>query len=198
MAVMSLTKHVGGHSDVMMGSASAGAEFYAKLRRTAQALGQVVSPDDAALVLRGLRTLGVRLERQTATALEVARYLATRPEVAQVLCPMLPGSPGHAIWARDFTGGCGLFSFVFKGGDAARRDRFIDALDLFGIGYSWGGFESLAVPVDPAPMRSATPWPPAGWAPADRFGVRLFIGLEDAGDLIADIERALAAGESGA
>ena len=198
MAVMSLTKHVGGHSDVMMGSASAGAEFYAKLRRTAQALGQVVSPDDAALVLRGLRTLGVRLERQTATALEVARYLATRPEVAQVLCPMLPGSPGHAIWARDFTGGCGLFSFVFKGGDAARRDRFIDALDLFGIGYSWGGFESLAVPVDPAPMRSATPWPPAGWAPADRFGVRLFVGLEDAGDLIADIERALAAGESGA
>jgi len=193
ISVMSLTKHVGGHSDLMMGSASAGAELYARLRKTAQALGQVVSPDDAALALRGLRTLGLRLEKQTRNALEVATWLAERPEVARVLCPMLPGSPGHDIWARDFTGGCGLFSFILKGGDAARRNRFIDALDLFGIGYSWGGFESLVTPVDPASMRDATPWPPAGLDPADRFGVRLFIGLEDPADLIADIARALVA-----
>jgi cystathionine beta-lyase len=175
-----------------MGSASAGEPFYAKLRRHSQSMGQVVSPDDAALVLRGLRTLEVRMERETRSALAIAEWLSDRSEVARVMCPMLPGSPGHAIWARDFTGGCGLFSFVLKGGDAARRDRFIDALELFGIGYSWGGFESLAVPVDPAPIRSVTPWPPADMDPTDRFGVRLSIGLEDPADLIADLERALA------
>lgn len=193
ISVMSLTKHVGGHSDVMMGSAAAGPELYPALRRRAQALGQVVSPDDAALVLRGLRTLGLRLDRESASALALARWLEARPEVAAVLCPMLPGAPGHDVWARDFTGGCGLFSFVLKGGDAAARARFIDALALFGIGYSWGGFESLVVPVDPTPIRSVTPWPLAGMDPADRFGVRLSIGLEDPADLIADLERGFAA-----
>ncbi len=191
ISVMSLTKHVGGHSDVMMGSASAGPELYAALRKRAQALGQIVSPDDAALALRGLRTLEVRLERETASALRIAEWLAGRPEIARVLCPMLPGVPGHEIWRRDFNGGCGLFSFIFKGGDSARRDRFIDALQLFGIGYSWGGYESLAVPVDPAAIRSVTPWPPAGLDETDRFGVRLSIGLEDPTDLIRDIENAL-------
>ncbi len=193
IAVMSLTKHVGGHSDLMMGCASGGHEYYRKLRHTAQMLGQTVSPDDAALALRGLRTLGVRLERETDSALAIAEWLASRPEVAQVLCPMLPGAPGHALWSRDFTGGCGLFSFILKGGDAALRNRFIDALRLFGIGYSWGGFESLVVPVDPAPIRSVTPWPPAGMDEGDRFGVRLSIGLEDPADLIADLEQAFAA-----
>ena len=191
ISVMSLTKHVGGHCDVMMGSASAGAQLYAKLRKRAQSLGQIVSPDDAALVLRGLRTLELRLERETGSALEIAEYLSGRPEVARVLCPMLPGAPGYEVWDRDFTGGCGLFSFIFKGGDAALRDHFIDALELFGIGYSWGGFESLAVPVDPAPIRSVTPWPPADMDPADKFGVRLSIGLEDPADLLADIGQAL-------
>ena len=193
ISVMSLTKHVGGHSDVMMGSATAGAELYARLRGTAQALGQVVSPDDAALVLRGLRTLDVRLKRASQTALAVAGWLKQREDVAEVLCPMLPGAPGHVLWARDFLGGCGLFSFVLKGGDGARRDRFIDALTLFGIGYSWGGFESLVVPVDPAAYRSVSPWPPRGLDPADRFGVRLSIGLEDPDDLIADLDQAFAA-----
>jgi cystathionine beta-lyase len=193
VAVMSLTKHVGGHSDVMMGSAAAGPELYARLRKTAQALGQVVSPDDAALVLRGLRTLGVRLNRETSSALEIAKWLESRAEVARVLCPMLPGSPGHEVWKRDFTGGCGLFSFVLKGGDAERRARFIDALRLFGIGYSFGGYESLVVPVDPAPIRAVTAWPLAGMDPADRFGVRLSIGLEDPADLIADLDQAFAA-----
>ncbi|RZJ98302.1 MAG: cystathionine beta-lyase, partial [Novosphingobium sp.] len=193
ITVMSLSKHVGGHSDLMMGAASAGERYYALLRKRAQQLGQVVSPDDAALALRGLRTLGIRLKQETSSALEIAEWLRSRPEVAQVLCPMLPGSPGHEIWTRDFTGGCGLFSFVLKGGDAASRARFVDALSLFGIGYSWGGFESLVVPVDPAPIRAVTPWPPAGWDPTDRFGLRLAIGLEDPTDLIADLERGFAA-----
>ncbi len=192
IAIMSLTKHVGGHSDLMMGSASAGARWYARLRQTAQALGQVVSPDDAALAARGLRTMGVRLERSTASALELAHWLSARPEVAQVLCPMLPGAPGHDLWQRDFSGGCGLFSFVLKGTSEAARARFIDALSLFGIGYSWGGFESLVVPFDPAPIRSETIWPPAGWNNDDRLGVRLSVGLEDPADLIDDLSRAFA------
>jgi cystathionine beta-lyase len=197
ISVMSLTKHVGGHSDLMLGSASAGEDLYQKLRRRAQALGQVASPDDAALALRGLRTMGVRLERETASAVTIARWLEGRPEVARVLCPMLPGSPGHALWTRDFTGGCGLFSFVLKGGSGAARDRFIDALSLFGIGYSWGGFESLATPVDPAPIRTASRWPLPGLGEGDRFGIRLAIGLEDAGDLIADLEAGFAAWAEG-
>jgi cystathionine beta-lyase len=145
------------------------------------------------LALRGLRTMGLRLKQSTATALTLAQWLSTRAEVAQVLCPMLPGSPGHDLWARDFTGGCGLFSFVFKGGSSDARDRFIDALDLFGIGYSWGGFESLATPVDPARIRTASAWPLPGMEQGDRFGVRLAIGLEDAGDLLTDMEQAMAA-----
>lgn len=193
VVLMALTKHVGGHSDLMMGSASAGAELYQQLRQRAQALGHVVSPDDAALALRGLRTLNLRLERESASALKIAQWLEQRPEVARVLCPMLPGSPGHELWKRDFTGGCGLFSFVFAGGDAARRNRFIDALSLFGIGYSWGGFESLVVPIDPGAIRSVMPWPPTGAEQADRYGVRLSIGLEDPEDLIADLAQAFAA-----
>ena len=191
IAIMSLTKHVGGHSDAMMGSASAGPEWHKRLRVRAQGLGNVVSPDDAALMLRGLRTMGLRLAQETASALAVAGWLDAQPEVAKVLCPMLPGSPGHALWARDFSGGCGLLSFVLKGGTSAARDALIDALALFGIGYSWGGFESLATPVDPAPIRTASAWPLPGLDADDRFGVRLSIGLEDAGDLIADLEQAL-------
>lgn len=193
IAVMSLTKHVGGHSDLMLGSASARSADYARLRRTAQALGQVVSPDDAALAARGLRTMGVRLERETASALTLARWLAGRDEVARVLCPMLPGSPGHDLWTRDFSGGCGLFSLVLRGKTAAARDAFIDALQLFGIGYSWGGFESLVSPADPARNRTASPWPLGDMAAEDRFGIRLSIGLEDPADLHTDLERGIAA-----
>ena len=193
IAIMSLTKHVGGHSDLMMGSAAAAGPLYRKLRLKAQALGQVVSPDDAALALRGLRTMGVRLEKTTSSAVEVAKFLSQRPEIAHVLCPMLPDAAGHDLWSRDFTGGCGLLSFVFKGRDEAARARFIDALELFGIGYSWGGFESLVIPFDAGRVRTASQWPPESWALEDRLGVRLSIGLEDAEDLMGDIERALAA-----
>ena len=192
ISVQALTKHVGGHSDLMMGAATAGERWYKALRRTSQALGQVVSPDDAALALRGLRTLPLRLERSTATTLEIARWLEGREDVAHVLCPMLESAPDHDLYARDFTGGCGLFSFVLKGRDDAARCRLVDALELFGIGYSWGGFESLALPFDVEPVRSAMSWPKPGWEAGDRFAIRLSIGLEDPADLIADLDQAFA------
>ncbi|MDB5726606.1 MAG: cystathionine beta-lyase, partial [Novosphingobium sp.] len=135
----------------------------------------------------------IRLERQTSSALYISQWLQSRPEVAAVLNPILPGAPGHELWRRDFTGGCGLFSFILKNADAAARARFVDALELFGIGYSFGGFESLIVPVDPAPLRAVTAWPPAGIDSADKFAVRLAIGLEDPADLIADLARGFAA-----
>ncbi|QZD89003.1 cystathionine beta-lyase [Qipengyuania aurantiaca] len=197
IAITALTKHVGGHSDLMMGAASAGERWYRRLRQTAQQLGHVVSPDDAALALRGLRTMGLRLERETASALALAQWLEARSEVAHVLCPMLPGSIGHDLWQRDFTGGCGLFSFVLKDRDDAARCRLIDALKLFGIGYSWGGFESLALPFDVEPVRARMPWPKDGWGVEDRYGIRLSIGLEDPADLIADLEQAFAAMDQG-
>jgi cystathionine beta-lyase len=187
ISIMSLSKYVGGHSDVMMGSVTAAPAHWPRLRAATYQLGQSVSPDDCALALRGLRTLGVRLERHQASGLAVAAWLAGRPEVGRVLHPALPGDPGHALWQRDFAGASGLFGFTLKGADSAGRARFIDALRHFGIGYSWGGFESLAVPADPAPLRSAVPW-----GDPDPL-VRLSIGLEDVGDLVADLEAAFGA-----
>jgi len=193
IAIMALTKHVGGHSDLMMGSVSAGEEHYRKLRLTSQALGQVVSPDDAALALRGLRTLGIRLERETRSALTIAGWLAARPEVARVLCPMLPGAPGHELWLRDFTGGGGRFRLAPRGGDGGAGARFTAGRRLLGCGYSGGGFESRATPCARAGARGAAPGPREGPDPADRLGIRLSIGLEDAEDLIADLEAGFAA-----
>jgi cystathionine beta-lyase len=126
--------------------------------------------------------MGVRLRQHEASALKVAEWLKARHEVARVLHPALPDCPGHDIWKRDFKGASGLFSFVFRGGDDAARVRFIDGLELFGIGYSWGGYESLAVPADPERLRTATTWQAEGPL------VRLHIGLEDPDDLIADLE----------
>jgi cystathionine beta-lyase len=188
IVMMSLSKHVGGHSDLMMGAASAGKRWYQALRRTAQELGQVVSPDDAALASRGLRTMGLRLEAQTRSALQIAQWLEGRPEVARVLCPMLPSDPGHALWQRDFTGGCGLFGFVLASTDRGAAARVVDALELFGIGYSWGGFESLALAITPQDYRALMPCPDAA-GPA----IRLAVGLEDPDDLIADLAQALGA-----
>ena len=184
IVMMSLSKHVGGHSDLMMGAASAGKRWYTALRRTAQELGQVVSPDDAALATRGLRTMGLRLDAQTRTALKIAQWLESQPQVSRVLCPLLPSDPGHALWQRDFTGGCGLFAFVLASDDPQASARVADALELFGIGYSWGGYESLALPIRPEDHRSTMP---GTGAPA----IRLAIGLEDADDLIADLAQAL-------
>ncbi len=193
LSILALSKHVGGHSDLMLGSVTATAQFYQRLRKRSLMLGQQASPDDCALALRGLRTMGVRLDRSAASALDIAAWLRGRSEVAEVLFPMLPGAPGHDLWKRDFTGGCGLFTFVLKGKDSAARDRLVDALKLFGIGYSWGGFESLVLGVHPERDRAVMPWPLAHCDPADCFAVRLWIGLEDPGDLQADLERGLAA-----
>lgn len=193
LSILALTKHVGGHSDVMLGSVTATAEYYPRLRKRSLMLGQQASPDDCALALRGLRTMDVRLRRSSESALTIAEWLQTRDEVSAVLFPMLPGSPDHELWKRDFTGGCGLMTVIMAGGDAAARDRLVDALTLFGIGYSWGGFESLALGVHPERDRAAMPWPPRGCDPQHPHAVRLWIGLEDPADLIADIEQALAA-----
>ncbi|MGH6652458.1 MAG: cystathionine beta-lyase [Sphingopyxis sp.] len=187
VTMMSLTKYVGGHSDAMMGSLTATRAVWPKLRSAAYQLGQAVSPDDCALMLRGLRTLDVRMARHGASALAVAEWLAARGEVGRVLHPALAGDPGHEIWARDFSGASGLFGFTLKGSDEAGRTRFIEALSHFGIGFSWGGYESLVVPSNPADIRTAT-----FWTDPDPL-VRLSIGLEDPADLIADLARGFAA-----
>ena len=185
LSIVACTKYVSGHSDVMMGSVTAAPAHWERLTRTGRAFGQYVSPDDAFLVARGLRTLGARLRQHESSALKVAHWLKRQPEVALVLHPALEECPGHDHWRRDFSGSTGLFSFALSSGDTAARDRLVDALELFGIGYSWGGFESLAVPADPVRTASARDYP----GPL----VRLHIGLEDPDDLIADLGRALAA-----
>ncbi len=185
LSILACTKYIVGHSDVMLGSVTAAPSHWDRLRDTSFALGQTASPDDAWLGSRGLRTMAVRLKHHGAAALEIARWLETRPEVARVLHPALPSCPGHDLFVRDFKGASGLFSFVLNGGTEASRAALIDGLDLFGIGYSWGGFESLAIPIDPHRHRSATRWEAEGLA------VRLQIGLEDPADLIADLAAGL-------
>ncbi|WP_445193841.1 cystathionine beta-lyase [Sphingomonas sp. Tas61C01] len=187
LSILACTKYIVGHSDVMLGSVTAAPGHFARLRDTSFQLGQVTSPDDAWLGSRGLRTMAVRLAQHRDSALAIARWLTDRPEIATVLHPALPSCPGHEYFVRDFKGATGLFGFVFAGGDDAARAAFIDTLELFGIGYSWGGFESLAIPIDAARYRSVTTRDDAGPM------VRLQIGLEDAGDLIEDLERGLAA-----
>jgi cysteine-S-conjugate beta-lyase len=186
ISILACTKYVAGHSDVMIGSCTAIAGLFEKIRKTTQIMGQAVSPDDAFLASRGLRTMGVRLKQHGAAALEVATWLQRQPGVAKVIHPALPGDAGHALWARDFRGSAGLFAFAIDGDDAARV-RLVDTLQHFGIGFSWGGFESLALPIDPERTRTAVPWTSPGKM------IRLQIGLEDPADLIADLARGLAA-----
>jgi cystathionine beta-lyase len=186
ISILACTKYIVGHSDVMMGSVTANEALFPRVRQMAYLFGQMTSPDDAWLAARGLRTLGVRLAQHQASALEIARWLSDQPDIARVLHPALPDCPGHDLWQRDFSGSSGLFSFVLNGGNEKARAALIDGLAHFGIGYSWGGFESLALPVDPARYRSATRWEAAGPA------VRLSIGLEDPADLIADLAAGLA------
>lgn len=180
LSIIAATKYIGGHADVMLGTVTATHAFYKQLETATWDLGHAVSADDAWLALRGLRTMGVRLEAHDSSALRIARWLKDRPEVGRVLHPALPDCPGHEYWQRDFKGSSGLFSFEFRG-DRRSRAAFIDKLELFGIGFSWGGYESLAMPVDAYRTVSAPP--------AENL-VRLHIGLEDPEDLIADLAAA--------
>jgi cystathionine beta-lyase len=187
-SIQALTKYVGGHSDVLLGSITVkDEEDYAAVRGAASAMGHFASPDDVWLALRGARTLPVRLARQQESGLEVARWFESRPEVLRVLHPALPSHPQHALWKRDFTGACSLFGVTFQPRyTEADLFRFIDSLALFGIGASWGGYESLALPTTGFITRTATS-PDLG-GPTARF----HIGLEDPADLIADLERGMA------
>ncbi len=184
LSILACTKYIGGHSDLMLGSVTATAEQWKALDQSSRALGQMAGPDDVWLAARGLRTLQVRLAAHQENALAVARWLQDQPQVVRVLHPALPGSPGHEHWARDFRGASGLFAIELGGGNRAAAASLVDRLELFGIGYSWGGFESLALPVEP--RRTATK--PFWKGPL----VRLHIGLEEPEDLIADLQGALA------
>jgi cysteine-S-conjugate beta-lyase len=191
LSIQAGTKYIGGHSDIMFGCVSANAATLPALKDTVYSMGLCVGPDDMYLALRGLRTLGVRLDRHFQSGLRVARWLEQRPEVLRVMHPALDRDPGHKIWKRDFTGACGLFSVVFKPTSEQSVHAFLNELALFGLGYSWGGFESLAILFDCTEYRTATKWAPGGPT------VRLHIGLEDPDDLIADLERGFAAMAAG-
>ncbi len=186
VSIVAATKYIGGHADVMMGTVTTTERYYTPVRSMVAELGYCVSPDDAYLVLRGMRTLGLRLERHQRNALRVAQWLTTRTEVARVLYPALPSDPGHAIWKRDFTGASGLLGVVLRDVPKHAVDAMLNALTLFGMGASFGGFESLAIPFDATRHRTATRWSAEGPC------IRLHIGLEDPGDLIADLDQAFA------
>ncbi|EKS7778818.1 cystathionine beta-lyase [Edwardsiella piscicida] len=189
VSVIAATKYLGGHSDVMMGMMVASERAWSRIGALPEALGQSASPDDAALVLRGMRTLALRMTAHGAAALRVARWLQGRPEVARVHSPALPDHPGHALWQRDCSGSNGLLTLEFAARYSQRQaDAFIDALTLFGIGASWGGFESLVLPANVQSARSVVDWH-SGRGPY----VRLHIGLESVDDLIADLQQAFSA-----
>jgi cystathionine beta-lyase len=183
VSIQAATKYIGGHSDIMFGTISANAEAWPLISDGIKLLGVCAGPDDVFLALRGVRTLSVRLAHHQRSALEMARWLAARPEVKQVLHPALESHPGHAIWKRDFTGASGLFSIVLRDAPQKAVDALLDTVQLFGMGYSWGGFESLVIPFDCATYRTATTWAPGGPT------LRLHIGLENVDDLKADLAR---------
>lgn len=181
ISVEACTKYFCGHSDVMIGSASANGAVFKKLSRTAYQMGHTVSPDDAFLTSRGLRTLKVRLKAHEENALKVAAWLKGHPAVAKVLHPAFEDCPGHEVWARDFAGSSGLFSIILQRGEYPDTAAMVDEMRLFKMGFSWGGYESLILPSDPSGSRSATEWEASGPV------LRLHIGLEDTDDLIADL-----------
>jgi cystathionine beta-lyase len=186
VSVHAATKYIVGHADAMLGAITTNKATRAAVARTHDELGLCPGPEDVYLGLRGLRSLSVRLARHQASGLEMAEWLAGRPEVAQVIHPARPGDPGHALWQRDFTGASGLFSIVLKPCSQKALAAMLDGLTLFGMGYSWGGYESLILPFDPRSYRSATTWQVEGPA------LRLHIGLEDVEDLKADLDAGFA------
>lgn len=183
LSIMAATKYIVGHSDAVLGTVSASKRAWDSLKRYHFSMGLFASPDDVTLALRGMRTLDVRLERHYKNAMIVAKWLEARSEVEAVYYPALESHPQHYLWKRDFTGASGLLSFLTKPSKQAAADALLDNLSLFSIGYSWGGFESLAMIADPKSVRSATPWE------IDGHLVRLHIGLEDPVDLIDDLEK---------
>ncbi|MEZ0279145.1 cystathionine beta-lyase [Methyloceanibacter sp.] len=186
VSIQAATKYIVGHADAMLGAITTTEAVTKTVAKAHEELGVCPGPEDAYLGLRGLRSLGVRLERHQRSGLEIAEWLAARPEVARVLHPALPTDPGHAIWCRDFRGASGLFSIVLQPASHEALARMLDGLKLFGMGYSWGGFESLILPFDPSVYRTATKWKAEGPA------LRLHIGLEDVEDLKADLDAGLA------
>jgi cystathionine beta-lyase len=186
VSIQAATKYIVGHADAMLGAITVNEAVWPTLARTHDELGLCAGPEDVYLALRGLRSLGVRLARHQASALTVAEWLAKRPEVARVIYPALPSDPGHAIWKRDFTGSSGLFSIVLKPVPKKAVAAMLDGLELFGMGYSWGGYESLIIPFDPSSYRTATKWKAEGPA------LRLHIGVEEVDDLKSDLEAGFA------
>ncbi|WP_275790942.1 cystathionine beta-lyase [Pararhizobium gei] len=193
ISIHAATKYPSGHSDILLGTVSANAAHWAQLKEANITLGVCVSPDDSYQILRGLRTMGVRLDRHQESTLNIARWLEERADVASVLHPALPSFPGHELWKRDFTGSSGIFSVVLKADQPEqfkpKAHAFLDALKLFGLGYSWGGYESLAVHVGLSDRKICK-------APVEGPVIRLQIGLEDVADIRKDIEAGLAAAQA--
>jgi cystathionine beta-lyase len=185
ISIQAATKYICGHADIMLGTVTCNERHWPRFREAFETLGQFAGPDDMALALRGLRTLDVRLRRHMENALTVAGWLARHDSVAEVIYPALPGSRGHELWKRDFTGASGLMSVVLKPASRAQVAAMVDGLEIFALGESWGGFESLVVPFKP--HRTATVWEDNGPC------LRLHIGLEDPDDLIADLKDGFAA-----
>lgn len=184
VSIQAATKYITGHSDALLGVATCTRETWPLLAKAWEEFGQTAGPDDVYLALRGLRTLKSRLSQHWASGMKVAQWLETRPEVASVLHPALPSHPGHSLWKRDFRGACGLFAIMLNPISDEALCAFIDSLRLFGLGLSWGGYESLAIPFEP--QRATTELCPKG------HGVRIHVGLEDPDDLIEDLEQAFA------
>lgn len=186
VSINAATKYISGHSDLMLGIAVCTEEAFIPVKKTASASGYCAGPDDVYMALRGLRTLPLRMKQHQESALKVATWLQGRPEVARVMYPALPGDPSHALWKRDFTGASGLFGVVFNACTDTQFAAMLDHMELFRLGYSWGGYESLCVPTYPATLRSAKAWEAPGPS------LRLHVGLEDTDDLIADLEKGFA------
>jgi cystathionine beta-lyase len=185
IAIEAATKYISGHADAMLGVIIMKDVHFKRLKTATVALGNSAGPDDCYLGLRGLRTLSVRLARHQETGLTLARWLNKQPEVARMLHPALPDDPGHRLWKRDFIGTSGLFGVELNPVAEGKVEAMLDGFDLFGMGFSWGGFESLALPVEPNRSRSATTW--KGKGPL----LRIHAGLEDPDDLLADLEAGL-------
>lgn len=183
VSVVAGTKYIVGHSDVMAGFAICNEASFMTVRSSVAELGYSIAPDDCYLALRGLRTASVRMKQHEQQALKLAHWLKGRPEVERVLHPALPEHPGHQFWRRDFTGSSGLFGVILKPYPKAAIAAMLNGMDIFGMGYSWGGYESLMIPTDPSKLRTAKPWQTAGQT------LRIHSGLEDIDDQIDDIAR---------